>query len=438
MPGVAVCQLDMQLDKNRISPGSKNWISFFFHLREQGELNIGFKFKSHSLEECMHYIFNQTGLLYAQPISNLYCPKKYVSHLTSDEKLKLLLFENLFFTYNYFNKSNEESHDNFIDTLWSFYENYGKGINKWDFSFDQKKINKIEKIINERIKIRSKISDGHYWLNQSSNGLVFVDVLLFAIYLEEEGFDSKKTHDNIVFNVILYMTKSAQIDGIIEDKEMRLLMYLLQSSNLEDLRRKQLEAFIKNTLEDNLSFSIPERLLHRKFIFELCVFINYGTHEVKPEEDQKLKSLGKQLGLSQEEIEEASLFSRTFIFKNRSKLAIINQEKSLSIFYKNIQNKWSRILGRNKEKLFSELKESKELMDLVSKSTLRELTHEEKEQMRKQFYDILKTMPSLAIFMLPGGAVLLPMITKLFPDLLPSSFQENTIDEDEEKQNEYD
>ena len=57
----------------------------------------------------------------------------------------------------------------------------------------------------------------------------------------------------------------------------------------------------------------------------------------------------------------------------------------------------------------------------------------EKEQMRKQFYDILKTMPSLAIFMLPGGAVLLPMVTKLFPDLLPSSFQENTFDEDEEK-----
>ena len=430
---MAVWQLDMQLDKNRISPGSKNWISFFFHLRQQGELNIGFKFKSHSLDECIHYIFNQTGLLYGQPVSNLYCPEKYVSHLTSDEKLKLLLFENLFFTYNYFNKSNEESHDDFINAVWSFYEKYGQGISTWDFNFDQNKINKIEKIINERIKIKSKISDGHYWLNQSSNGLVFVDVLLFAIHLEEAGFDPKNMHENIVFNVILYMTKSAQIDEIIEDKEMRLLMYLLQSSNLGDSRRKQLEAYINNTLEDNFTYGTPSRLLHRKFIFELCVFLNYGTHQVKPEEDQKLKGLGKQLGLSKEEIEEASLFSRTFIFKNRSKLSIINQEKSLSIFYKNIQNKWSRILGRNKEKLFSELKESKEFMDLVSKSTLHELSHEEKEQMRKQFYDILKTMPSLAIFLLPGGAVLLPMVTKLFPDLLPSSFQENTFDEDEEK-----
>ena len=79
------------------------------------------------------------------------------------------------------------------------------------------------------------------------------------------------------------------------------------------------------------------------------------------------------------------------------------------------------ILGRNKEKLLTELKESKEFMDLVSKSAVRDLSSEEKRIMKKQFYDILKSMPSLAIFMLPGGALLLPVVSKLFPNyfLLP-------------------
>lgn len=74
-------------------------------------------------------------------------------------------------------------------------------------------------------------------------------------------------------------------------------------------------------------------------------------------------------------------------------------------------------------------------MDLLSKSTVKDLSNDEKELMKKQFYDILKTMPSLAIFLLPGGALLLPMISKLFPEMLPTSFQENTIDdfEDSEK-----
>ena len=41
----------------------------------------------------------------------------------------------------------------------------------------------------------------------------------------------------------------------------------------------------------------------------------------------------------------------------------------------------------------------------------------------------VKSVPALAIFMLPGGAVLLPLILKVIPDLVPSAFKENEIDE---------
>ena len=68
-------------------------------------------------------------------------------------------------------------------------------------------------------------------------------------------------------------------------------------------------------------------------------------------------------------------------------------------------------------------------MDLIGKSAIRELSAEEKDQFKTQFYDILKSMPSLAIFLLPGGAILLPIVIKLFPDLLPSAFKENIIDD---------
>jgi hypothetical protein len=42
--------------------------------------------------------------------------------------------------------------------------------------------------------------------------------------------------------------------------------------------------------------------------------------------------------------------------------------------------------------------------------------------------DILKSMPSMAIFLLPGGGLLLPLILKIVPDLLPSSFKENEVE----------
>ena len=167
------------------------------------------------------------------------------------------------------------------------------------------------------------------------NGFVFVDVLLFAIYLNEDTFNPKELHEDVVYNVIFYMTKSTQIDGHIEDKEMRLLLYLLQSSNLEEARIKELESYIKNTNKENFEIKYPPRLLHRKFIFELCVYLNYGTHQVKPEEDRKLRAIGKQLKLSQEEKLRNLLFLAELSFlKNRSNLSIINQDKTLSVFFK--------------------------------------------------------------------------------------------------------
>jgi hypothetical protein len=44
--------------------------------------------------------------------------------------------------------------------------------------------------------------------------------------------------------------------------------------------------------------------------------------------------------------------------------------------------------------------------------------------MREQLVDVAKTVPSLAVFALPGGFILLPVVLKLLPfDLRPSSFR---------------
>ncbi|MBT4839763.1 MAG: hypothetical protein HON93_03420, partial [Flavobacteriaceae bacterium] len=51
----------------------------------------------------------------------------------------------------------------------------------------------------------------------------------------------------------------------------------------------------------------------------------------------------------------------------------------------------------------------------------------EKKKIQAQLLDIFKSIPSLAIFILPGGAILLPIFIKLIPKLLPSAFDDNRI-----------
>ena len=68
-------------------------------------------------------------------------------------------------------------------------------------------------------------------------------------------------------------------------------------------------------------------------------------------------------------------------------------------------------------------------MKLLTQSTMRDLSEEEHKKVNDQLLDIFKSIPSLAIFMLPGGALLLPLVIKFIPKLLPSAFDDNRVDE---------
>lgn len=81
------------------------------------------------------------------------------------------------------------------------------------------------------------------------------------------------------------------------------------------------------------------------------------------------------------------------------------------------------LLHKNKLRLLQELNQSKEAVHLIRKSTHTNLTTEEKEKIKIQLLDICKAIPALAVFLLPGGALLLPLLIKLIPDILPSAFK---------------
>lgn len=83
------------------------------------------------------------------------------------------------------------------------------------------------------------------------------------------------------------------------------------------------------------------------------------------------------------------------------------------------------LLLKNKKRLEKELQQNKELLGLLIKYTHTKLTEKEKEQMKHQLIEVFRTIPAFAIFLLPGGLLLLPIVAKLIPDILPSSFRDD-------------
>lgn len=83
------------------------------------------------------------------------------------------------------------------------------------------------------------------------------------------------------------------------------------------------------------------------------------------------------------------------------------------------------LLQKNKKLFLKEVAESKELVFLLKKSITEDLSKEEKGKVKEQMLDICKAIPAFTVFMLPGGALLLPLLVKLIPTILPSSYRED-------------
>lgn len=96
----------------------------------------------------------------------------------------------------------------------------------------------------------------------------------------------------------------------------------------------------------------------------------------------------------------------------------------------------NQLFKRGKKGVIQEIHESKELMQLLAKSTKQKLTEEEKKKVKDQLFDILKMIPSFAIFILPFGSLILPILLKVIPNhlMLPSAFLEPDEDEFADKE----
>tara|TARA_B110000285_G_C14574110_1_gene359227 strand:- start:2 stop:493 length:492 start_codon:yes stop_codon:yes gene_type:complete len=146
------------------------------------------------------------------------------------------------------------------------------------------------------------------------------------------------------------------------------------------------------------------------------------------EEREFLEEFCAEFEIPVEELDENLNTAEHFLIMSQNNVEFLKDNSSYKKVYSSLTKRWRKIILRNKEKLSEELSESKELISLVKKSTHQELTNEEKDLVKSQFKDVLKSVPSLAIFMIPGGAILLPLVLKIIPDLLPSAFKENQID----------
>ena len=390
-----------------MNPSASGWIKKL--LNKVDKNHPFFKYE----EEIFYDALRNCGFIYG---SNLKVLEEVVEKkdLTEEELSKI----NLCLSFLYIH-SKSASEIPFIDTVINFYES----INETQISFlDEllggvKSSDHLEKIFHKRIQIDDNIvtKSFNYFI---INALLFVDVLAYKKYLEQHSIsvDYLKAMEGSIASISLDVLNSKAKKNQYDESLIKLFESSLRYDEDINMDYKTAIKYIKTDLE-------------KYYILDLACMATWSDQMIDLNEQKFLKKLGKDLKLRAIRIDQSIKAVNLFYTTNKDNIALLSSKNIVQSFYNNSSKMVNKLISRNSKRLYNELKDSKELMMLLTQSTVRELSKAEQKKVQEQLLDIFKSIPSLAIFMLPGGALLLPLVVKFIPKLLPSSFDENRIEE---------
>lgn len=248
---------------------------------------------------------------------------------------------------------------------------------------------------------------------------MFVDVLGYKRYLENEKISVDyliKIEESIAAISLNVLNSKAEKNQYDES-----LIKLFESS---------LRYFDSDKNDYNNAILNIKSQLEKQYLLDLACMATWTDKVIDIQEQKFLITLARDLNLEKSELKSSIITINSFYTENKDNIALLSSKNIVQSFYDNSSKMVTKLISRNKKRLYKELLDSKELMLLLTQSTVRDLTKEEQKKVQDQLFDIFKSIPSLAIFMLPGGAILLPLVIKFIPKLLPSAFDENRVEED--------
>jgi ribosomal protein L7/L12 len=382
-----------------------------------------------------HIRIARSGLIFGFADKLLFAKALPQEHWTPQERLEVLLFEALLFVYRSENTSSTFNKDHFVTTVLEF---YGKQQHfSWSkvltFYLKEENTSKLERILAKRAEAPAHPLENTYWFKHLNNAFLFLDVLLFQSFLRTKQNLASGTYEELALCALNAMALAANSDHEIDQQERRIFEHFLDSADLHGEQRERARHILKNPealSEVEIEKYCSTYPLLPRYIFVLCLLTIYVNQEAIEAEITFLDELSERLGLNHDEVEENFALVEHFILNHNKDIPFLSKDTSYERIYSTMTQRWIKVISRNKDKLALELKESKELVALIKKSTHKELSKEEKEKVKTQFLDLVRSVPALAIFMLPGGALLLPLVLKLLPDLVPSAFRDNEVGEE--------
>lgn len=394
-----------------INPSAHGWIDKFF-LEQKSFRGLPATSISNFYTDT-----RSTGFIYGHIVSFNSPERIDPQGWLNDEISKLALLNCLFGIYRL--DSSQGTPSDFIGKAVSFYNE----MNPQGFNIFKKVLPSstpsatLEKIIDDRVQTNDNIISKNF-SHIVTNALLFVDVLAFQHYLAEGKIPEKylKKIEETIVSIVTLALKTKANKSQHDDLLIRLFEASVRYSKFSKVNIQNLE---------NLELDYFTNVLEKQYLVDMAGLAIWSDGKVEKDEAYFLHVLADLMEISDRFVEESIASTDLFISTYKKEIPYFNYSNPVKHFYDQTTQLVLTLINRNKKRLAKEISQSGELMVLLAHSTQRDLDKAEKKKVKKQLLDICKSIPSLTIFLIPGGSLLLPILIKFIPQLLPSSFNEN-------------
>ena len=287
----------------------------------------------------------------------------------------------------------------------------------------------------ESVLLDSVTLQGYSSMGNRQNNFAFSKLYFFLLWAREKVEDETLSPDSYLEKdlllreeMIFIFTALIWADDYLDSTEEQVVEKYIEQTGLKESKQNELIRMIQNPVKIADLHCSFTALIIGSYLVEQLIFLSLIDNQEAWQERVLIEKISRQLGLSAEKLEQLYCSVAEFFSVHNERLEFLKNNATAKQFRDYMNDKVVKLVKKNVANIMNEIKETKELSELLLKATTKPLTSEEKQKVQDQLLDIARSIPALAIFALPGGGILLPVLIKVLPfNILPSSFQDDPV-----------
>jgi hypothetical protein len=280
---------------------------------------------------------------------------------------------------------------------------------------------------------------GYSSLGNRQNNFAFSKLYFFLLWTRAEAKNDKSEPEAFLEmdkelreEMILTFAALIWANDYVDSTEQQVIEKYIEQTKLTEAKQNKLNQRILQPvkIEDIQCSSIS--VIISRYMVEQLILLSLIDNQEAWQEKEFIEKISLKLELTSEKLEQLYFSVAEFFSVHNERLEFLKNNAAARQFQDYMNDKVVKIVKKNVDNIMKEIGETKELSELLLKATTKPLTTEEKQKVQDQLIDVAKSIPALAIFALPGGGILLPILIKVLPfNILPSSFQDEPVSQQE-------